>query len=206
VSSAEEALTLFRSGTKSYKALVTDVNLKGRQNGWEIARRIREIDPAFPIVYMTGAAADQWPSQGVPNSILLEKPFSPAQLESLPFPSFSTLEAHQPHPLRKGRLSWRPLFIPGQALGCRWSALVRVWMLRSLLPKTRTPGGNRTPMHLRSIAALSSIARRVDATAGFRIELSRSKHLGWARGETSATVGSRKAERRGRSAAPTKWR
>jgi DNA-binding response OmpR family regulator len=80
LSSAEEALTLFRSGTKSYRALVTDVNLKGQLNGWEFARRVREIDPAFPVVYMTGAAADQWPSQGVPNSILLEKPFAPAQL------------------------------------------------------------------------------------------------------------------------------
>jgi hypothetical protein len=29
---------------------------------------------------MSGAAADQWPSRGVPNSILLEKPFAPAQL------------------------------------------------------------------------------------------------------------------------------
>ena len=34
----------------------------------------------FPIVYMTGAAAEQWPSHGVPNSILLGKPFAPAQL------------------------------------------------------------------------------------------------------------------------------
>lgn len=32
LSSAEEALALFRSGTKSYRALVTDVNLKGRLN------------------------------------------------------------------------------------------------------------------------------------------------------------------------------
>jgi hypothetical protein len=29
---------------------------------------------------MTGASANQWPSRGVPNSILLEKPFAPAQL------------------------------------------------------------------------------------------------------------------------------
>jgi len=29
---------------------------------------------------MSGAAADKWPSRGVPNSILLEKPFAPAQL------------------------------------------------------------------------------------------------------------------------------
>jgi len=80
LSSGEEALTLFKGGTKNYKALVTDVNLKGRMNGWDVARQIREVDPAFPVVYMTGAAADQWASQGVPNSILLEKPFAPAQL------------------------------------------------------------------------------------------------------------------------------
>ena len=29
---------------------------------------------------MTGAAADEWASKGVPNSILLQKPFAPAQL------------------------------------------------------------------------------------------------------------------------------
>ena len=80
LSSAEEALTLFRSGTKDYKALVTDVNLKGRLSGWEVARLVREKEAAFPVIYMTGAAADQWASQGVPNSLLLQKPFAPAQL------------------------------------------------------------------------------------------------------------------------------
>ena len=80
LSSGEEALTLFKSGLKNYNALVTDVTLKGRLNGWDIARRIREINPVFPVVYMTGAAADEWASQGVPNSILLTKPFAPAQL------------------------------------------------------------------------------------------------------------------------------
>ena len=80
LSSGEEALTLFKSGLKNYKALVTDVSLKGRLSGWDIARRIREIDPAFPTVYMTGAAGSEWASQGGPNSILLTKPFAPAQL------------------------------------------------------------------------------------------------------------------------------
>jgi DNA-binding response OmpR family regulator len=40
----------------------------------------REIDPEFPIVYMTGTSADDYGSLGVPNSILLNKPFAPAQL------------------------------------------------------------------------------------------------------------------------------
>ena len=80
LSSGEEALTLFRGGLKNYKALVTDVGLKGRLNGWEVAAQIREVDPGFPVVYMSGAHADEWASKGVPNSIMLAKPFAPAQL------------------------------------------------------------------------------------------------------------------------------
>jgi len=78
--SGEEAVTLLRGNRDHYRALVTDVNLKGTMNGWEVARQAREIDPTFPVVYMTGAAADEWASHGVPNSILLTKPFAPAQL------------------------------------------------------------------------------------------------------------------------------
>jgi DNA-binding response OmpR family regulator len=78
--SGEEAVTLLIGNKGTYRALVADVKLRGRMDGWEVARHAREIDPAFPIVYMTGASANQWPSRGVPNSILLEKPFAPAQL------------------------------------------------------------------------------------------------------------------------------
>jgi CheY-like chemotaxis protein len=77
--SGEEAVTLLQ-GQNKYRALVTDINLLGTIDGWEVAKRAREIDPAFPIIYMTGAAADEWASHGVPNSILLTKPFAPAQL------------------------------------------------------------------------------------------------------------------------------
>ena len=72
-------MTLLKGGTK-YRALVTDINLLGRMDGWEVAKRAREIDPEFPIVFMTGASADDYGSLGVPNSILLTKPFAPAQL------------------------------------------------------------------------------------------------------------------------------
>jgi CheY-like chemotaxis protein len=78
--SGEEAITLLKGRQTKYRALVIDINLAGRIDGWEVARAAREIDPAFPVVYMTGAAADQWAIQGVPNSILLAKPFAPAQL------------------------------------------------------------------------------------------------------------------------------
>jgi CheY-like chemotaxis protein len=78
--SGEEAVTLLRGKVANYRALVTDINLTGSMSGWEVAKQAREIDPTFPVVYMTGAAANDWASHGVPNSILLEKPFAPAQL------------------------------------------------------------------------------------------------------------------------------
>src|SRR6478736_1409615 len=49
-------------------------------SGWDLARKAREAEPSFPVVYMTGAAADEWAVHGVPGSILLQKPFAPAQL------------------------------------------------------------------------------------------------------------------------------
>ncbi len=78
--SGEEAVTLLTGYRDQFRALVSDINLKGKMDGWEVGKRAREIDPAFPVIYMTGAAADEWASHGVPNSILLTKPFAPAQL------------------------------------------------------------------------------------------------------------------------------
>lgn len=78
--SGEEAVTLLMGDKGKYRALVTDINLHGKMGGWEVAKRAREIDPEFPIVYMTGASADEYGAQGVPNSVLLTKPFAPAQL------------------------------------------------------------------------------------------------------------------------------
>jgi CheY-like chemotaxis protein len=49
-------------------------------SGWELARQIREITPGFPVVYMTSASAPDWQSQGVDGSVLIQKPFAPAQL------------------------------------------------------------------------------------------------------------------------------
>jgi DNA-binding response OmpR family regulator len=78
--SGEEAVTLLKGRINNYRALVTDISLRGRIDGWEVARQAREIDPQFPVVYMSGASADDWASKGVPNSIMLSKPFAPAQL------------------------------------------------------------------------------------------------------------------------------
>lgn len=80
VASGEKAVALLQGAPTKYRALLTDINLKGQLTGWDVAKRARELNPEMPVIYMTGAAADEWPSHGVPNSILLNKPFAPAQV------------------------------------------------------------------------------------------------------------------------------
>jgi DNA-binding response OmpR family regulator len=80
VFSGEEALALFASRSRPYKMLITDVRTGGELTGWELARRIREKDAAFPVIYLTASAVEEWNSQGVSNSILMAKPFASAQL------------------------------------------------------------------------------------------------------------------------------
>jgi DNA-binding response OmpR family regulator len=78
--SGEEAVTLLKGMKNTYRALVTDIGLRGKIDGWEVAQQARQIDPEFPIVYISGKSAAEWPSKGVPNSVMLPKPFAPAQL------------------------------------------------------------------------------------------------------------------------------
>jgi len=80
IASGEEALALLQENISQYRALVTDINLLGRLDGWEVARAAREIDPAMPVIYMTGTHGEDWASKGVPHSVLLIKPFAPAQI------------------------------------------------------------------------------------------------------------------------------
>jgi DNA-binding response OmpR family regulator len=80
VHSGEAALSTFRDGRERCRALLTDVNLGDGISGWELARQIRKITPGFPVIYMTGASGPGWKSQGVVGSVLIEKPFAPAQL------------------------------------------------------------------------------------------------------------------------------
>ena len=81
VASAEEALSLLEASKPQYSALITDIDLgKLRMDGWQLARCCREMRPEIPVVYVTGLGAANWRLMGVPNSILVAKPFAPAQL------------------------------------------------------------------------------------------------------------------------------
>jgi DNA-binding response OmpR family regulator len=62
------------------RGVITDVNLGSTADGWDVARRARELHPEIPVVYITGDSANEWSANGVPNSILIPKPFAPAQI------------------------------------------------------------------------------------------------------------------------------
>lgn len=80
VETGEQSAERLQRNKDNVRALVMDINLPGQLNGWDVAKLAREINPEIPVIYMTGAAADQWPSHGVPHSVLLHKPFAPVQV------------------------------------------------------------------------------------------------------------------------------
>ena len=77
--SGREAVATLEERVDELAALVTDVRMEA-PDGWGVARRARELKPTLPVVYVTGDSAHDWASQGVPGSVLVEKPFAPAQI------------------------------------------------------------------------------------------------------------------------------
>ena len=65
--SGEQAIALLRGNKSNYRALITDINLLGRLDGWEVAQVARELNPALPLIYMTGTNGEEWPSRGAPK-------------------------------------------------------------------------------------------------------------------------------------------
>jgi CheY-like chemotaxis protein len=79
--SGEQAVELLSAANSQFRAVVTDINLgRNTMDGWAVARHARESKPEMPVIYMTGDSADEWASKGVPNSVLITKPFAPVQL------------------------------------------------------------------------------------------------------------------------------
>ena len=75
-----DALIALDDPSVTFSGLLTDVCLGNGPDGWDIARHARKLRADLPIVYMTGDSAAEWPIQGVPNSVLVQKPYAPAQL------------------------------------------------------------------------------------------------------------------------------
>jgi two-component system OmpR family response regulator len=79
-SNATQALSAFDADPTRFKAVLTDIKLGDGPNGWDIGRHVREAVPTMPIVYISGDSAPDWHAQGVPESIMISKPFAVAQI------------------------------------------------------------------------------------------------------------------------------
>ena len=79
-SNAAQAISILNEKS-DIRAIVTDIDFgDSKLTGWDVARQARELLKDLPVVYMTGASADDWGSKGVPNSVLITKPFAPVQV------------------------------------------------------------------------------------------------------------------------------
>lgn len=75
----EGALATLEADGATLRGLVTDVRL-GSITGWDVARRAREMVAAIPVVFVSGDSAHEHTSHGVPDSIMIQKPFVSAQI------------------------------------------------------------------------------------------------------------------------------
>lgn len=75
-----EAIQLLDGEQSKVAALVTDVGLGDGPDGWAIARYARKAHPKLPVIYFSGANSNEWPAEGVPNSIFLPKPLTAPQI------------------------------------------------------------------------------------------------------------------------------
>ena len=80
VSCGTKALAHFEADAARFRAVITDIRLGVGPDGWAVARRARELVPTMPVVYMSGDSSHEWSSKGVPNSLMVAKPFAPAQI------------------------------------------------------------------------------------------------------------------------------
>ncbi|HEY9217935.1 MAG TPA: response regulator [Phenylobacterium sp.] len=65
----------------AYACMIVDVNLGTGTTGYDVARFARQIDAALPVIYVSGQTSpESFMKNGVPGSLFVEKPFSPAEL------------------------------------------------------------------------------------------------------------------------------
>ena len=95
-SSGVEALEILHSHTGGPRALVTDINLPGAVDGWMVAQSARKLFPSIPVVFVSGASEHEWASKGVPESIMISKPFVPTQVVAALTALMEAAEARAP--------------------------------------------------------------------------------------------------------------
>ena len=72
----EDALSLL--ACSEVHVLLTDIQLAGAMNGWEVAHAVRLARPELPVIYASGNTPD--PSQQVGGSLFFNKPYDPTDV------------------------------------------------------------------------------------------------------------------------------
>ncbi len=89
-----EAVASLEGRADGLRGLITDIDLGQGPDGWDVARRARELKPEISIVYMSGASVHDWNAHGVPNSTMVAKPFAPAQILTAISALLNTTDSH----------------------------------------------------------------------------------------------------------------
>lgn len=72
----EEAL---QSLTQDVAALITDMQLPGGMDGAEVARRARQVQPALPVIFMTGRP-ESVTTLATARDAFIAKPYLPSEV------------------------------------------------------------------------------------------------------------------------------
>jgi CheY-like chemotaxis protein len=78
----EQGLALFEKRKAEIDLVLTDIVMPDSIDGLEVAARIKQIDPAVPVLFITGVIPEDDPHtlSLTNNGFLLRKPFFPDQL------------------------------------------------------------------------------------------------------------------------------
>ncbi|WP_454657384.1 response regulator [Bosea beijingensis] len=82
VSTGNEAIQAFDKRADAIRAVITDIRLGKGITGWEVGRYVRRAIPTLPVIYMSGDSSGDWAHEGVPNSVMIAKPFAFSQIIS----------------------------------------------------------------------------------------------------------------------------
>ncbi len=80
VAGADAAFALLEAEGSEFVGVVTDINLGSAKDGWDVGRCAREQNAQVAVVYCSGFSGHEWATKGVPKSVVLTKPFAPAQV------------------------------------------------------------------------------------------------------------------------------
>ncbi len=76
----DEAIEFLSRPSDKYLGLVTDIQMPGTAKGWDVARHARITRSEVAVVYISGDGEPDWPTQGVPASVFIRKPFAVSQV------------------------------------------------------------------------------------------------------------------------------